>query len=248
VPSLIQQLELGRTDFLAELDRLNAVYAAAMLPDPAMLPGRRDIMARHTRHAGFKALVMTRTDGAASQAAPGQIVAFAYGFRGGTGQWWHDIVRSALTAAAGEIMAGAWLDHSMEVAELHVHPGFQRRGLGRRLLLGLTAGRDEQTAALSTPDANWPARRLYAGLGFTDLMTGFSFPGGGPPYTVMGAVLPLRPSGQPAGPPPAAPPPPAPPPPRVPAPPASAPPAPAPPAVPPPAGPADGGAGAGRGR
>ena len=41
---------------------------------------------------------------------------------------------------------------------------------------------------LSTQDDNSPARRLYHGMGFTDLLTGFSFPGGGPPYAVMGAA------------------------------------------------------------
>jgi ribosomal protein S18 acetylase RimI-like enzyme len=201
VPCLIQPRELGRKDFLADLDRLNAVYAAAMRPDPALLPGRRDIMARHTRHADFRALAMVcvaadaqmaEARAAADKPPADQIIAFAYGFRGSPGQWWHDIVRSALTARAGQRLAGAWLDHSMEVAELHVHPDFQRRGLGKRMLLGLTAGRREQTAALSTPDVNWPARHLYSGLGFTDLLTGFNFPGGGPSYTVMGAVLPLR--------------------------------------------------------
>ncbi len=246
MPCLIQLRELGQEGFLARLDQLNAVYAVAMRPDPALLPGRRDIMARHTRHPGFRALVMERVtldETAAAQrgadqqpgadqrhgagqhvagqhragrrgagrrgagrrgagqhgasqhgavAGDGEIVAFAYGFRGGPGQWWHDVVRSALTAQVGEALASAWMDYSMEIAEVHVDPGFQRQGLGRSMLLGLTAGRTEQTAALSTPDANWPARRLYGHLGFADLLTRFSFPGGGPTYTVMGAVLPLR--------------------------------------------------------
>jgi ribosomal protein S18 acetylase RimI-like enzyme len=196
VPRLIQLRELSKDAFLAHLDRLNTVYAAAMRPDPALLPGRRDIMARHTRHVEFRALAMVRVTGreeAVPALAPeSQIVAFAYGFRGAPGQWWHDVVKSALTAQAGQALAGAWLDSSMEVAEVHVHPEFQRQGLGRSMLLRLTEQRGEQTAALSTPDANWPARRLYGRLGFTDLLTGFSFPGGGPTYTVMGAVLPLR--------------------------------------------------------
>ena len=62
-----------------------------------------------------------------------------------------------MTAQIGATVAAAWLDSSMEIAELHVHPDFQRRGIGRRLLLGLTAGRPEHTAVLSTQDDNWPA-------------------------------------------------------------------------------------------
>ena len=50
---------------------------------------------------------------------------------------------------------------------------------------------------LSTQDAESPARRLYRGLGFADLLTGYSFPGSAVPYAVMGAVLPLRPADAP---------------------------------------------------
>lgn len=188
---MIQPLELDRAGFLAEIDRVSAVYAAAMHPDPAYLPGRASIMERHASQPGFRALAVT-----AQVAGDRRIIAFGYGFRGASGQWWHDVVRTALTARVGEAAAGAWLDSSMEIAELHVHPDFQRRGIGRSLLLGLTDGRQEHTTVLSTQDDNSPARRLYRSVGFADLFTGFSFPGGGPPYTVMGAVLPLRPAAQ----------------------------------------------------
>ena len=86
----------------------------------------------------------------------------------------------------------AWLDDSFEVAELHVRPAYQGMGIGRGLLLRLTSGRSERTAVLSTADAESRARRLYRGVGFTDLLTGFRFSGGEPPYAVMGARLPLR--------------------------------------------------------
>lgn len=184
---MIQSRELSTAGFVAEIDRLTAIYAAAMRADPAQLPGRRTIMERHTQHADFRAIVVT-----AKAADDSQIIGFGYGFRGAGGQWWHDVVRLAMTAQIGATVAAAWLDSSMEIAELHVHPDFQRRGIGRRLLLGLTAGRPEHTAALSTQDDNWPARLLYRSVGFTDMLTGFSFPGGGPPYTIMAAVLPLR--------------------------------------------------------
>jgi ribosomal protein S18 acetylase RimI-like enzyme len=179
--------------FVAEVDRLSAVYQAAMGADPALLPGRRAIMERHTQHANFRAIAVTATADGDSR-----IIAFGYGFSGASGQWWHDVVRLALTASAGEAVAAAWLDSSMEIAELHVHPDFQRRGIGRSILLGLASGRQEHTAALSTQDDNGPARRLYRSVGFADLLNGFSFPGDGPKYTIMGAVLPLAPAAQPA--------------------------------------------------
>jgi ribosomal protein S18 acetylase RimI-like enzyme len=88
--------------------------------------------------------------------------------------------------------AGAWLDDSFEIAELHVLPPYQGAGIGRTLLLSVTDDRDERTAVLSTADAQTRARRLYRGLGFTDLLTGFRFSGAEPPYAVMGALLPLK--------------------------------------------------------
>jgi ribosomal protein S18 acetylase RimI-like enzyme len=179
--------ELSRAAFLAELDTLTAVYLAAMRPDPAQLPGRRSIMERHAAYDGFRALAVTADD-------PGRIVGFSYGFRGAAGQWWHDVVAAALTAISGRELAAAWLADSLEIAEVHVHPDFHRRGIGRSLVLGLADGRPERTAVLSTQDANSPARRLYRGLGFTDLLTGYTFPGTPVPYAVMGAALPLRPA------------------------------------------------------
>jgi ribosomal protein S18 acetylase RimI-like enzyme len=124
-------------------------------------------------------------------AAGSRIAAFAYGFRGATGQWWHDVVAAGVTAASGPDAATRWLADAMEIAEVHVRPEYQQQGIGRRLLRALTAARTERTAVLSTQASNSPARRLYRSMGFTDLLATFNFPGGGPPYAVMGAPLPL---------------------------------------------------------
>jgi ribosomal protein S18 acetylase RimI-like enzyme len=178
--------ELGPAEFIAGLDQLIAVYAAAMQPPAELLAGRRSIMAGHAGHPGFRALAVT-ADGT------GAMAGFGYGFHGAAGQWWHDTVRRALAERRGEVAASAWLDDSFEVAELHVAPDHQGHGIGASVLLRLTSGRPERTALLSTRDADTPARRLYRGTGFTDLLTAFHFfPGGEPPYAVMGAELPLR--------------------------------------------------------
>jgi ribosomal protein S18 acetylase RimI-like enzyme len=174
--------EISQTDFLAELDTLLAVYTAAMQPEPAYLPGRLSIMERHAGYPGFRAIAVR---------AGTQIVGFSYGFRGAPGQWWHDVVRAGITAASGAQVAERWLSDPLEVAEVHVRPEYQHQGIGRRVVLMLAAGRAERTAVLSTQDADSPARHLYRSLGFGDLLTRFTFPGGGPPYAVMGAVLPL---------------------------------------------------------
>lgn len=176
--------ELTRPAFLATLDGLVTVYAAAMGAKPDELPTRLAIMERHAGNPGFRAL-------AVADSGQSRIVAFAYGFTGLSGQWWHDVVRAGITASAGPAAASHWLDDVLEIAEVHVHPDYQARGIGRRMMFALTEGRTDRTVLLSTRDAQTPARRLYRSLGFADLLTGFQFPGGGPPYAVMGTALPL---------------------------------------------------------
>ncbi len=177
--------ELSRPDFLAHIENFLAIYAAAMGARAHELPSRRAIMERHSGNPGFRAL-------AVYSGTPPRIVAFTYGFHGHHGQWWHDVVHSGITARADAATADGWLADVMEIAEVHVHPDFQARGIGRRMVLTLTSDRTERTAVLSTRDGETRARRLYRSLGFADLLADFLFPGGGPAYAVMGAPLPLR--------------------------------------------------------
>jgi GNAT superfamily N-acetyltransferase len=208
--------ELGPAEFRSAISGFIAVYTAAMNPPERMLAGREAILERHAANPGFRALaaVLTRGDDPAPRPQANGSLAlagFTYGFHGVPGQWWHDTVAGALTlysrsaAARGAGGGGPrvpnggprWLDDSFEVAELHVMPSHQGGGIGRELLLRLTSGRPERTAVLSTADAESRARRLYRGVGFTDLLTGFRFSGGEPAYAVMGARLPLL-AGSPA--------------------------------------------------
>ena len=185
-PVPVSVRELSPAEFVVRLDQLIAVYAAAMRPPAELLAGRRSIMAGHAGNPGFRALAVTAN-------GTGATVGFGYGFHGAAGQWWHDTVSRALADRRGDVAASAWLDDSFEVAELHVAPDHQGHGIGASVLLRLTSGRPERTALLSTRDADTPARRLYRGTGFSDLLTAFRFfPGGEPPYAVMGAELPLR--------------------------------------------------------
>ena len=185
-PGPVSVRELTPAEFIVRLDQLIAVYAAAMRPPAELLAGRRSIMAGHAGNPGFRALAVI-ADGT------GAAVGFGYGFHGAAGQWWHDTVSRALAERRGDAAAAAWVDDSFEVAELHVAPDHQGHGVGAGVLLRLTSGRPERTALLSTRDADTPARRLYRGTGFTDLLTAFRFfPGAEPPYAVMGAELPLR--------------------------------------------------------
>ncbi len=182
---------LRQDEFLGELDMLLAIYADAMDADNALLPGRIELMRRHASYPSFQALhVRAEIAGTASVTWP--VVGFAYGFRGQAGQWWYDAVWSVLSRAVGTAQSASWMSDSLEIAEVHVNQRHQRSGIGTGMLMALTHGRTEQTAMLSTPDKDTTARRLYRRMGFRDLVTGYSFPGGSPPYAVMGAALPLR--------------------------------------------------------
>ena len=192
--------ELGAGEFLANLDACTRVYAAAMNPPEYQLPGRHSIMERHAGYAAFRAIAVIQADGAGSTgdepawtspAGNGPLIAFAYGFHGEGGQWWHDLVSQAVTSVRGRETAADWLTDSFEIAEVHVLPGHQGQGTGQAMMLRLTAGRPERTAVLSTMDADTRARRLYRRLGFTDLIAGFAFAGTEDPYAIMGAPLPL---------------------------------------------------------
>jgi len=192
--------ELDGNQFLANLEACAGVYAAAMNPPEEQMPGRHTIMERHSGYAAFRAIAAivppaggAPADGAPADGAPadGELVGFAYGFHGGGGQWWHDVVSRTTASILGSRAARDWFGDSLEIAEVHVLPSYQGRGTGLAMMLRLTAGRPERAAVLSTMDANTRARRLYRGLGFTDLLTGFTFPGTELPYAIMGAPLPL---------------------------------------------------------
>jgi ribosomal protein S18 acetylase RimI-like enzyme len=116
-----------------------------------------------------------------------RLVGFGYGYLSEHGQWWHDMVRAALT----DDLAETWLDDAFELSELHVHPSAQRRGVGRALLESLGADLRHRHMLLSTPDADTTAMHLYRGLGFVDLARRHYFPGEVRPFAILGRHLPF---------------------------------------------------------
>ncbi|MER7205989.1 GNAT family N-acetyltransferase [Streptosporangium sp. NPDC000239] len=180
---MIELRRVGPEEFAVSLDAVLDVYTAAMLPPADQLTGRRAIMRGHASYSRFTCLFAERADG--------RMVGFAYGFHGEPGQWWHGVVRQAITEHDGQARTREWLDDAFELAEVHVHPDYQGKGVGRAMVTGLCAGRLERTAVLSTRDQETAARHLYRSLGFGDLLTGFVFPGGQERYAILGTPLPL---------------------------------------------------------
>ena len=165
--------------FAARVDEAMRIYARAMNYPYSAADQRAVTARRHAHNTGFASR--------AALLADGTLVGFGYGYTTAPGQWWHDLVRKALTAP----LAAEWLHDAFELSELHVLPEYQGHGIGRRLLLDLAAGLPHASMLLSTPDADTRAFRLYRDLGFHDLRRQYLFPGDARPFAVLGAHLPL---------------------------------------------------------
>jgi ribosomal protein S18 acetylase RimI-like enzyme len=179
-----------------------SIYGAAMHRSPEVVVQRRDLIAVHMSYRGFVASGAFETASGAFDTASGafdtasgafdgvtdvrsRLVGFGYGYRGAPGQWWYDIVAGAL----GRESAARWLSEGFELAELHVLPDQQGRGLGRELLTDVLSRAEAPHAVLSTPDLESAARVLYRSYGFSDLRCGFRFPGSPEAYAIMGVDL-----------------------------------------------------------
>jgi GNAT superfamily N-acetyltransferase len=179
----------------ARLAELMHVYRRAFLDvherDPARAERERTAHARtHLARPGLQTVVAI--DEAASTAGAGQVsvVGIGYGQPGARGQWWHDVVVSAVTDQHDPETARDWLDDCFEVVELHVLPEYQGRQIGRDVLRSLLAGAGTRTAALSALEpAGSRARRLYEAEGFVPLLSDFRFPGGPTRYAVLAKRL-----------------------------------------------------------
>jgi ribosomal protein S18 acetylase RimI-like enzyme len=165
------------------IDEAMEIYVLAM-NYPTYAGTQRAVTARgHAGNDGFACRAAVLTDG--------RLVGFGYGYTSAPGQWWHDLVRRAVSRQT----ADDWLRDGFELSEMHVLPAYQGAGIGRRLLTSLAAGLDHRAMLLSTPDADTRAFRLYRSLGFVDLARGHRFPGDARPFAILGARLPLHSAG-----------------------------------------------------
>jgi ribosomal protein S18 acetylase RimI-like enzyme len=171
---------VGPIDLAARVDEALAVQAVAFGLGHDEVQVRRHIVLRHLEHPCARALGATT--------ATGRLVGFVYGMPNERGHWWSTVVEPYLRATGSE----DWLDDSFVITELHVHPEFQNRGIGRNLITTITDAVDQPRSILSAIDTDSPARGLYRTLGYRDLARQVLFPSAPKPYAVMGAPLPLR--------------------------------------------------------
>ncbi|NSC24203.1 GNAT family N-acetyltransferase [Streptomyces albus subsp. chlorinus] len=170
----------GPLDLAARVDDALAVQAVAFGLTDEEVGVRQHIVLRHMSSPGARALGATTEEG--------RLVGFVYGMPNDRSHWWSTVVEPYLRQEGNE----GWLDGAFVITELHVHPAFQHRGIGRDLITRLTDGAAEPRSVLSALDTDSPARALYRRLGYRDLARRVQFPSAPQPYAVMGAPLPLR--------------------------------------------------------
>lgn len=170
----------GPLDLTSRVDDALAVQAVAFGLTDEEVDVRRHIVLRHMSSPGARALGATTREG--------RLVGFVYGMPNEPTHWWSTVVQPYLRQEGNE----GWLRDAFVITELHVHPAFQHRGIGRELIVRLTDGAAEPRSVLSALDLETPARALYHRLGYRDLARRVQFPSAPQPYAVMGAPLPLR--------------------------------------------------------
>jgi GNAT superfamily N-acetyltransferase len=159
------------------LDELTTLYAEVYAEPPYNETGPEHVAefiertTRQTQRPGFR--IVWLRDGST-------LAGFAFGFTMPSGAWW----RGDATTPPDEILAG----EKFAVIELVVGPHWRGRGLARRLMNELLAGRHEPYAILTAvPSA--PARRIYEHWGWQQVGTAHHTPDA----AIMDQlVLPLR--------------------------------------------------------
>ncbi|MEV6398634.1 GNAT family N-acetyltransferase [Streptomyces sp. NPDC051907] len=170
---------IGPVDLSDRVDEALAVQALAFGLSDDEIDVRRFIVLRHLMDPGARALGATTESG--------RLVGFVYGMPNDRTHWWSTVVEPYLRGNG----ADSWLDDAFVITELHVHPDFQGRGIGRTLITKITDEADQPRSILSAIDVESPARGLYRTLGYQDLARQVMFPSAPSPYAVMGAPLPL---------------------------------------------------------
>ncbi|MEU5977367.1 GNAT family N-acetyltransferase [Streptomyces sp. NPDC047315] len=178
-PPPFPHVTVATVDLASRLDEALMVQALAFGLTQGEIDVRRHIVHRHLQQPGARALgALTDTD---------RLVGFVYGMPNDRRHWWSTVVEPHLRRTGSE----GWLDDAFVITELHVHPRFQGRGIGRALITTITDAAVEPRSILSAIDVESPARGLYRRLGYTDLARQVHFPSAPRPYAVMGAPLPL---------------------------------------------------------
>lgn len=164
------------------------IYIEAMDYSPSIhaksVRGWRNDMQR----AGFQAVIAEDDTG---------VVGMAYGFIGSPDTWWDQQLRRGLVNEGGPTAAQAKvLQNYFELAEIHVLPRCQGRGIGKQLAQNLLWNAPARHCLLSTPEVDGEQNNafgLYRHLGFVDFLRNLRYPADTRGFAILVATLPLHP-------------------------------------------------------
>ncbi|MBZ8178159.1 GNAT family N-acetyltransferase [Corynebacterium poyangense] len=163
------------------------IYLTAMGYSPSLRNRQIENWRRDTSRPAFTALCAIEQD---------FIIGVAYGFLGTPDHWWYRQLEHGLAHHSPPITHYRnILSSFFEVAELHVAPSRQSRGVGRMLISQLLHHVPADYAVLSTPEVpqeSNAAFHLYRSLGFQDLLRNYYFSGDSRPFAVLYSALPVN--------------------------------------------------------
>lgn len=175
---------LSPAEFAMLAPTLVDIYMEAMGYAPSIRTGRIRVWKGEVRSPGFTALAAVDD---------GVIVGVAYGFIGTRERWWDRQLVRAMHELGGPTQRDReMLADYFEVAEIHVSPSYQGRGIGKRLLTELLRAAPTRWALLSTPEVTGEANnafRLYRAFGFTDVARNFLYDGDSRPFAILALDL-----------------------------------------------------------
>lgn len=160
------------------------IYIEAMNYQPEQYRNRAQAWCRDSMVPGFTAVLAEDDSGT---------LGFAYGFLGSRETWWDKQVRRGFTERGGatELQEDVMRNY-FEVAEIHVSPQQQGRGIGRELLTTLLWNQPARHAVLSTPEVpeeSNSAFGLYRSMGFFDVLRDLSYPADSRTFAILGLSL-----------------------------------------------------------
>jgi ribosomal protein S18 acetylase RimI-like enzyme len=176
-------VELSVDDLRARLPEALEVYVSAMRYPPGTADQRAPMWLAHMLRKDWRCVAAFDEDDA--------MLGVSYGYRGASGQWWHEQVRRGLLTSGGRRMVDVWMADYFELTELHVRPDDQGHGTGEGLLRALLDGVQASATLLSTPEGTSRAWRLYRRIGFVDVLRNYLFAGDPRPFAVLGTRLPV---------------------------------------------------------
>src|SRR3954462_14326301 len=149
------------------------VYQSVFGDQPSQEAWQEAVWDRHRVREGFRL--------ARAYDSSGALVGFAYGYVGGSGQWWTDSARTVLEPDIAE----RWLGGHFELVSVGVAQDARGRGIGRGLMHALLDDlAQDRLLRMTVSDPSDPARRLYASEGWQVLG-----PGLGEATVIMGKAV-----------------------------------------------------------